>query len=108
LEALVRLVDLDARFVVWRDGGFGHVDSAADAQGIVLEVCPGCGDHGLLVWFRDRGVPEAALPRPRWQASGTSCADLTLSPSINLVDDEGKTVACGWHGFIENGGVRDA
>jgi len=80
--------------------------SVTDAQG-VLFLCPVCfvknggpiGTESVLCWFRDRGVPDAALPGPgRWQASGTSFADLTLSPSVN-VDHEH------WHGWIKNGEV---
>lgn len=77
------------------------------AQG-VLFLCPACfaknggpiGTESVLCWFRDRGVPDDALPGPgRWTASGTGFDDLSLSPSVN-VDHEH------WHGFITNGEVR--
>lgn len=79
----------------------------ANAQGILF-LCPKCfvknggrvGTESVLCWFRDRSVPDNALPGPgRWLASGTSFADLTLSPSVN-VDHEH------WHGFIVNGEIR--
>ena len=93
--------------------------SAVDAQGVEF-LCPKCfaahagpiGTHGVIVWFRGRGVPDdvepgAARPvghekspkgRPaqRWDVSGTNFEDLTIKPSIAL---EG----CAWHGFITNG-----
>lgn len=62
------------------------------------------GTSSVLAWFRDRGVSDDLEPGPgRWKVSGTSFADLTLSPSIDLT--------CGgkhpgrWHGFITNGEV---
>lgn len=76
-----------------------RVSSLADAQG-VLFGCPQCSGpaaHSILVWFRDRGVPAEASPTPRWAVAGTSLADLTLSPSINVP-------SC-WHGFITDGEV---
>lgn len=42
---------------------------------------------------------DPAGPRPRWQMSGTSLEDLTLSPSIAVGKPE-----C-WHGFITKGQV---
>lgn len=85
------------------------VDSLADANGIFL-LCPACfaknggpvGTHGLIVTFRDRGVPDHLGSRgtsgaaSRWAVTGASLADLTLRPSID--------VGC-WHGFVTNGEV---
>lgn len=77
-----------------------------NAQGVMF-LCPVCfaknggpvGTESVLCWFRDRGVPDDAVPGPgRWTVSGTSFADLTLSPSINV--DKGH-----WHGWIASGEV---
>lgn len=38
-----------------------------------------------------------------WQASGDWPDGLTLSPSVNIVDDNGATLC--WHGTIANGEV---
>lgn len=78
--------------------------SIANAQGVMF-LCPVCfkknggsrGTESVLCWFKDRGVPDDAVPGPgRWAASGTGFEDLTLSPSVN-VDHEH------WHGWIQNG-----
>ncbi len=80
--------------------------SIGNAQG-VLFLCPVCfkknggaaGTESVLCWFKGRGVPDSATPGPgRWDASGASFEDLTLSPSVN-VDHEH------WHGWIKNGEV---
>lgn len=70
----------------------------ANAQGVMFE-CPTCGRHSILVWFKDRGVPDSAEPGPgRWTVSGTGFSDLTLHPSINADKEH-------WHGWIKNGDV---
>ena len=87
----------------------------ADAQGLIL-WCPcgygnraypidGARPHGLLVPFRDRGVPDGFGPlsrdgktRPRWRiVGGDSLETLTLEPSIDA--------GC-WHGHITNGEIK--
>lgn len=101
----VPLVDLEPRFVVAGDSGaLRFVDALAQAQGIMF-LCPKCwvankgpvGTHCVLVWFRDRNVPAACQPTPRWAVSGTGFSDLTTSPSIHL------RTGCCWHGFVTNG-----
>ncbi len=81
----------------------------SEARGVMF-LCPKCfianrgrvGTHSVIAWFT--GVPADRVPGPgRWEASGTSLADLTLRPSI-LLTGEG----CGWHGFITNGEVITA
>ena len=83
-----------------------HSETQAQAQGVMF-LCPVCfqrnggavGTEHVLLWFRDRGVPDAETPGPgRWLATGTGFEDLTLAPSVN-VDHEH------WHGFITNGEV---
>lgn len=78
-------------------GHYAHVDELQLAHGIRF-TCPQCGDHQVLVWFRDRAVPETEEPTPRWSVSGTGIEDLTLAPSINVR-------GC-WHGFVRGGEVR--
>lgn len=105
----VRLVDLEPQLVrAMSAQTYEEVDTLAEASGVRF-LCPVCfhknggaiGTHGVLVWFRDRGVPDALPPGPgRWAVSGTSIADLTLAPSIHLT-----TAACGWHGFVTAGYV---
>jgi hypothetical protein len=96
----MKLSDLEPRLVrhltpEGRDG-YRYVDTLAEAQGVHF-LCPCSEGHGLLVYFRDRGVPDDAVPGPgRWTASGTSLEDLTLTPSIS--------VRC-WHGFVIGGQV---
>ena len=64
----------------------------ASAQGVMF-LCPLCyvknggevGTHAVICWFRNRGVPADESPGPgRWDVSGTSIADLTLSPSVHF------------------------
>lgn len=108
----MRLLDLDPRFLVVVEPGqrYREVDDIRIAQGVRF-LCPACfaanggevGTHSILAWFRDRGVPNAEVPGPaRWMVSGTSYADLTLSPSINIVH------GCQWHGWVRDGMVSDA
>lgn len=89
-----------AKFVKRNAQGFDELDelTPATADGVVF-ICPKCQNgHAVLCWFQDRGVPADETPGPgRWVPSGTSLADLTLTPSISLGGD------CGWHGFVRNG-----
>ncbi len=68
--------------------------------------------HGLIIPFAnppsgvqlppDHGpVSRDGATHPRWIVSGSSLADLTITPSIAV----GKDPEC-WHGFITNGEVR--
>jgi hypothetical protein len=70
-----------------------NVETLAEAHGVKF-TCPCGGGHGIIVWFADRDVPTDATPLYRWKATGTSLADLTLTPSVNA--------SC-WHGFVTNG-----
>jgi hypothetical protein len=98
----VKLSDLEPQFVRFgENGGLRKVSTLAEAQGIRF-VCPKCGEHQILIWFRDRGTPDEARPAPgRWAVSGSGYHDLTITPSINL-DIPGAT-GCRWHGFVTNG-----
>jgi hypothetical protein len=123
----LRLIDLDPEWITDYDAGahsmrrkhdLAHAvsDASADGHGStdlqhaqgVMFLCPVCfvknggavGTESVLCWFKDRGVPADALPGPgRWTCTGTSFADLTLSPSVNV--DDGH-----WHGWVQNGEVK--
>lgn len=109
----MKLSDLEPSFLTVIEPGKVHqmtsdlVDlTHGRAQGIRF-LCPKCfeenggavGTHGVQCWFRDADVPEIEEPKPRWGMSGSSFADLTLSPSILL------TSGCGWHGFVTAGAI---
>lgn len=106
----VKLLELEPQFmrVTEPKKRYANVDDLASAQGLLL-LCPACftkngdsniGVHSVLVWFRDRGVPDDEEPLPgRWEVSGTGYADLTLKPSVHV------TKGCMWHGFITAGEV---
>jgi hypothetical protein len=106
----VKFAELKPQFYKIVEPGKLHqeVDVLTDAQGVWF-LCPKCfeangrnniGVHGVICWFRDRGVPDTEDPRPgRWVVSGSSYTDLSLSPSILL------TSGCGWHGYVTNGNV---
>lgn len=118
----MRLTDLEPQFHRYETRpdppgapGFGgecmhHVDSLAEAQGIIF-LCPGCfaknggavGTHAIEVSFAGRGVQDHQGSHnrqgqpSRWNVSGAGYADLTLAPSVD--------VDC-WHGFVTNGEIR--
>lgn len=97
----MKLTALEPQFlrVIEPGKGYRHVDPDyfEEAQGVRF-TCPKCGDHQVLVWFRDRDVPAQEEPTPRWAVSGTGISDLTLAPSINVR-------GC-WHGFVREGEIR--
>ena len=111
----MRLTELEPQFVRHAPGQMIHVAMLVEAQGLWM-LCPTCfaknngpvGTHGLIVTFRDRGVPDAlgshgknGVPS-RWTVTGTGYDDLTLSPSIDISKDgDGE-----WHGYIINGEIR--
>lgn len=77
------------------------VQTPAEASHIMFD-CPKCR------------VPHAIPLRPAvsngWDATGSSVADLTLSPSIQMRGHGGceGPVDCDWHGWIRNGEVTNA
>ena len=96
----MKLTDQEPQLVrLTAPGCHQDVATLAEAQGVEF-LCP-CGDHHILVWFRDRDVPSTEEPGPaRWTVeSGTGLRDLTLSPSIHLLS------GCKWHGFVRGGEV---
>ena len=78
----------------------------AEAQGVIF-LCPKCGEHYVLLWFKDRGVPDELKPGPgRWTPIGSGIADLSLSPSVDLSKNEDGSPAtggCKWHGWVKDG-----
>jgi hypothetical protein len=127
----VKLRDLDARFVYdARAGGsrLSYEESVDGMQGVMFQ-CPACavgkeivvdterdvgkrsrryvvGAHYVRVFFSNPRNVEVAPPdadhNPRWEMSGSTLDDLTLSPSINL-DLPGQKDGCRWHGWVKNG-----
>lgn len=98
--------DVGGKWQHTQDAG-GKPFTLAAAMGVRF-LCPVCfrknggsvNTHSVVVWFRNRGVPDNWPPGPgRWEVSGTGLADLTLAPSIQL------HAACAWHGFVTNGDV---
>lgn len=94
--------------------GYKHLPSIEGAQGLFC-WCPcsfGKNDraHGCIIPFanpRNAPVPDHnfgirardGVTKTRWQMSGESLSDLTLSPSIDVGEP-----SC-WHGYIKNGEV---
>jgi len=127
----MRLRDLDARFVYSATASgsrLSHKDSVEGAQGVMFQ-CPECakgkeivvdterevgerarryvvGAHYIRVFFSNplgaTVAPPEADHNPRWEMTGTTLDDLTLSPSINL-DIPGNEAGCRWHGWVKNG-----
>ncbi|WP_109477722.1 DUF6527 family protein [Paraburkholderia sp. C35] len=75
------------------------VSTFAEAQGIRF-TSPTNPEQKVCVPFRDRGAPADENMGIQWGATGSSFADLTLSPSIDM------SRGGGWHGFITDGEVR--
>ena len=108
----MRLAELEPQFIRYESGGI--IDprniSLAEAQGLWF-LCPLCfaqnhgnvGTHACEVTFEGRGVlPEQGSHNKegkptRWNVAGSTFADLTITPSIQLQG------GCNWHGFITNG-----
>jgi hypothetical protein len=89
-----------------------HVSALNEAHGIRF-ICPKSfaahsgkvGAHSVQVYFAGSPVPadigvNQKGDAVRWNASGTSLDDLSLSPSIQEQDS-----ICGWHGFVGSSGV---
>jgi hypothetical protein len=100
----VKLADLEPVFLRLTDGGWTHVHTIGEAQGVIF-LCPGCylknknkvGVHSVICLFKNCGVPDDREPLPgRWTASGANLANLTLRDSVSL--------EC-WHGYITDGKV---
>lgn len=113
----MKLSELEPRFVRYETRGgteYNHmVESLTEAQGIEF-LCPACfaknsgsiGTHGIHVTFRNRGALDAQGSHgrtgspSRWDVTGSSHADLTLTPSIDT------TPSCTWHGHVTNGEIK--
>lgn len=118
----MKLVDLEPTFVGgYVPAGLGRPEShhqlganVDGAQGVMF-VCPKCGSHQVLCWFKNprnaAEVPAVTLPGPgRWMFSGETLDTLTLTPSVDLSaitpDNPPHPSRCYWHGFVTNGEIR--
>lgn len=102
-----RLADLNPSFVFHGgDGVTRNGKPVPKREGVGLGFdCPcGCGDRTYVDFANpvDGGPPIQTDKRHTWQRTGEDFETLTLSPSILRTKPHG----CGWHGFIENGGIR--
>lgn len=95
----------DAQFVRGAHAGGYRVSLEGEAAQGVTFTCP-CGTgHMVLVWFANPiggeppAPPETVGPSPRWQRSGETLSDLTLTPSI--------AIDC-WHGWVRGGRIVSA
>lgn len=122
-----RLKELDGQFIRYRQETeeerfargaakptffLEHVPTLAEAHGIRF-LCPKSvaarggkvGAHSVQIYFAGSPVPKdigvnAKGDAVRWNVSGTSLDDLSLSPSIQEQDN-----ICQWHGFVGSSGV---
>lgn len=125
----MKIRDLDGEFFRVSEDGKGRYcsDEINGAQGVLFQ-CPTCGigkergvsddgdgfivgAHYIAVCFANPVnapvAPASFDKNPRWQMSGTSLDDLTLSPSVNC-DIEGpnrEPSVCKYHGWVQNGDV---
>lgn len=89
-----------------------HVSALSEAHGIRF-ICPKSfavhggkvGAHSVQIYFAGSPVPadigvNQKGDAVRWNVSGGSLDDLSLSPSIQEQDS-----ICGWHGFVGNAGI---
>jgi hypothetical protein len=103
----MRLVDLEPELsgtladgVLWFDCPFpacqqrgAHRVAVAVSAAAFHEREPRPNELGII----DRKTGKVKV----WQASGEFPDSVTLQPSVNIVDDAGKTLC--WHGHITNG-----
>jgi len=98
----MRLTELDPNFLHYApDATRCFVDQLARANGVIFlcPVCQGSKAHYILCWTA--AVPQTEAPHGgRWTLSGSSLADLTISPSVALVD------GCRAHFWVQDGLVR--
>lgn len=102
----MRLADLHPEFIGAGGSGVFNADGSPatprSGVGITLDCPCGC-DSELYVPFAnplDGGRPVGHETHPLWNRIGDTFETITLSPSILRIG------GCGWHGFIEHGGVR--
>lgn len=98
---------------LWCPCGYGELDKDGKER-FPLDLSLNLGrPHGLLIPFANppSGVPVPAehgplsrdgKTRPRWTVSGSSLADLTLTPSVAVGPADKEC----WHGFITSGEVK--
>lgn len=98
---------------LWCPCGYGQLDDDGKER-YPLDLSHNLGrPHGLLVPFRNpRNAPPCPdghgprsrdkQTRPRWEMTGTSLGDLTLSPSIAVGPADKEC----WHGHVTSGEIR--
>lgn len=99
----MKLTDLNPKFV--GAGGDGITDSAGNpvpkrsGVGIGFD-CPCGSSECLRVYIGFTNPLDGQGPytqSPRWDRTGDTFETLTLSPSIQRLDN------CKWHGYLRNG-----
>lgn len=108
-----RLRDLDAKFVGAGGDGVFNADGtpAAARTGVGVSFkCP-CGaahdeyDRVFVAFANpiDGGPAVRSEREPTWNRTGETIDDLTLTPSIQRMDQGG----CRWHGFVMRGEAHE-
>ena len=107
----MHLTELEPQFIKREEPRrFRRVGTLAEADG-VLFLCPQCftanggapGTHGIICWAPS--VPQDTFPTPgRWTMNGAGYVDLTLNPSIAILNDAG----CAAHFFVRAGEIVGA
>lgn len=93
----------EASLIFSADGRSYHtVGTVAEANGLEFQ-CPVCENGHMLLCFFKGQVPDDWEPGPgRWTPTGTTIADISLLPSIDVT--KGKS-GCPFHGYVTNGQV---
>lgn len=105
----MRLLDLNPRWVGAGGEGITDKDGNPAPQRIGVGItfnCPcGCKSRCAVLFSNplDNGAPIDDRPNV-WHRVGNNFDTLTLTPSIQRADPGG----CHWHGFVENGAIRNA
>ena len=102
----MKLSELEPRFITYGETNFLTDVPFEQAEGILF-LCPGCfkknggpvGTHSLIIYFHSTKNP---VMLKGWKMLGTGMSDLTLFPSILILNEE-----CRWHGFVRDGEIID-
>ena len=81
----------------------GQPVSARRGVGVTFNCPCGCESRLYVPFSNPLDGGPAIEERWGWQRTGDTFETLTLAPSIHRAAAKG---GCGWHGFVENGGVR--
>lgn len=90
----MKLTDLDPHFVG------GTAEGKRQGVGVMFDCPCGC-DSKCYVQFSNPldGGPLFDAAQPKWQRTGETLEDLTLTPSIH------RSRGCGWHGCVTAGEI---